>query len=206
LVPSILLLTDSHGVGAFGYEMEDALRRIPNAQVDTYAIGGATPDSFFDGFQSSCTYVAHTDNQTRPGPRACGHAPTPRVSEVLHGQIAVIELGTNLMWNLDAPDAWGQAERSLRRMAEYAQAHSSLCLWVGPPDMRIITRENQAKLYELLARMPCELIDSREYSKYPDVGGDGCHYGGDEPMNRLGAQWGRGVAAKVVERIQRTGI
>jgi hypothetical protein len=204
LVPAILLITDSHGVGAFGREVEDALRRIPNAQVDTYAMGGATPDSFFDGFQSTCTYVGHTDNHTPPGPRYCGHAPTPKIEEVLHGQVAVIALGTNLLWNVDHPGGWDYAQRSLERMARYAHEHASACFWIGPPDLRIVSSANQAKLYALLAKLPCGLVDSREFTHYPAQGGDGCHYGGDAAMDDLGARWGKGVGARLVDMI-RTG-
>ena len=202
LFPSILLITDSHGVGAFGREMEDALRRIPNAQVDTYAMGGAIPDSFFDGFVSNCTYVKHTDNHTPPGPRSCGHDPTPRLPDILHGQTVVIALGTNLLWNAAQPGVWEDIEHSLARMANYAHEHSARCLWVGPPDLRIIQPEYQTKLYGLLAQLPCDLVDSRELTHYPAQGGDGCHYGGDAQLDQLGAQWGRGVGAQLVEKIQ----
>jgi hypothetical protein len=185
--------------------VEDALRKIPGAQVETYAIGGAIPDSFFDGFESGCIYTAHTDNQTPPAPRWCRKGPAPRMSAVLHGdpqgQSVVIALGTNLLWGVGQPGGWERAKASLWRMASYAREHAERCYWIGPPDMRVVPKSNLAQLYTLLAELPCELIDSRAVAQYPATGGDGCHYGGDPEMDRLGAVWGQGVAAKLLEKV-----
>lgn len=64
------------------------------------------------------------------------------------------------------------------RVAEKADQ----CIWIGPPDARKFSAAAINDVYVLLDKLAdkhgCTLIDSRKYTQYPDVGGDGLHYSG----------------------------
>lgn len=202
----VLFISDSHGVGPFGEEMDETLRKIPHATVDTYAIGASQPDSFLTGFTTTCGFIGHCDNHTPPAPRGCNTLAAPILKDILHGQAVVVAEGTN---QIADSRGWEFAQNAVEELVTIIQHQGSRCVWVGPPKMRQYSTEDLAHLYTMLGTAlrgdthfpPCTLIDSRPFTEYPANDGDGVHYSWNPTMDKLGHAWGAAVSRLVADAL-----
>lgn len=218
----VVVITDSHGLGAFGMELRSFLRSRADTQFDFVASGGAAPLQFINGiYKTACglrdsSSAPAAENFECPSPLL-----TPKLSQLLlppsetrTGDAVVIALGANVSFKPEDRQAQIRYGRELvltARRAGYA------CIWVGPPQMRRFSEEQIQAMYEMVAgatREDCPLIDSRPLSHYPETldpareKPDGIHY--DYPAKwwrfprgtAAAHEWGQAVAGALGELLQ----
>jgi hypothetical protein len=191
-----VVVTDSHGVCAYGSELAGWLRKRQATQFDFFASGASAPLQWINNaFTTPCGFHDKSSSGN-PEPRECRKLHTPRLSDLWKEQpqrvdgerrISIISLGTNFGMSAGMKD---EQLAATRRLIEEAMKASDRCIWVGPPNM---TRKNGFDTagveykYSLIRKAieqaahatgkpSCQLIDSRQYSKYPEKCGDGIHY------------------------------
>jgi hypothetical protein len=212
-----VVITDSHGVGAFGEALVRWLRQRPATEFDFFASGASAPLQWINGaFTTPCGF-RESSREPRPEPFACKKLHTPKLASLWKEQgprlsserrISVIAQGTN--YGIQPAMRREQIVASVR-LIEAAQAASDRCLWVGPPRMKAspgfdtagveykyaLIREAIAQAAARTGKPACELIDSRAFSHYPAHGGDGIHYhraGMKSPEAiRAAEEWAEGV-------------
>lgn len=217
---NILVVGDSHTVGAFGQSLDDALRAAPGARVGTYGVCSARPASYFSETAHGCGYLfrgvdkkapskwlgARVFKEKRPdgkgGVREVEMVKTPELAQLLsdHNPDAVIvALGSNVPISA----------ASVADTVDLVRRSGAACFWVGPPEMRRPSRPTVDGVYATLRdqgitatadpKSACRLIDSRAFSylRYPKEDGDGTHYGGS--LASLASRWGADAAAAVLK-------
>ncbi|MGK5083364.1 hypothetical protein WDW37_08655 [Bdellovibrionota bacterium FG-1] len=209
--PSLLVVGDSHTAGTFGQTLDIALRQIPDAQVATYGICGASPINYFSGRGTACGAYQHPIQ----GPaRISQTASTPLLKTLLaqnHPTAVIVALGANL-YRASVQEVRKQFDRMFGAIKEAG----SSCFWIGPPSERFISAEKQEGFYgvfkDIAAQRDCALIDSREWTHYPEQGGDGIHYDGlfavvqGKRVNigvPIARDWANAVAQKITEALQK---
>lgn len=172
--PVILYIGDSHSVGSFGIQEDALLRRVQGFRVATYAICGSYPQSWFEGENTSCGYFfSDTDGKEQRG----WDAPTPLITDLLKAhqpRFTVVELGANMY---GYPTEW--IEKTSHDMAMAIVNSGSKCIWIGPPHARIQPEPGLGNIFDALRAgvgQYCLLFDSRNFTNYPDTGGDGIHF------------------------------
>lgn len=211
----IVFIADSHGVGSFGQSVDSALRGVsdPAPFVRSYASCGSSATGWVKGFATRCGYselIGVGDSIQR---RRLTKASTPLLARLLaqwrsptSRHVTIVALGSNSIGSF----AFG--EEAARKhvwdetvaLAGLLRKSGSECIWIGPPHMRKFDGMRLDSYYKTLevalkppGRMPlCELIDSREYTKYPASGGDGVHYsfrGGKASAEK----WAEGVMSEI---------
>ena len=195
-----LIITDSHGEGAFGGELV-SLIETQGDNVSAYAVGGSTAQDWNDGLNQVWGYWEyHTGARSIRSEKPT----TPKLSTLLAKHSpnrVIIELGTNLIWrDLSALDS--EKVESLMSLIHDSGAE---CIWVGPPDLRPKSEaqkrreiEIQHLLETLVTAEKCELIKSWEVILYPEVGGDGIHY---DQIPSIGTTLAKSWARAVFERL-----
>ncbi len=195
-----LIITDSHGEGAFGGELVSLIENQGD-NVSAYAVGGSTAHDWSDGLNQIWGYWEyHTGTRSIRSQKPT----TPKLAALLakHSPSRVIiELGTNLIWrDLSALDT-----DKIEELLSLVNNTGAECIWVGPPDLRPKSEaqkrreiEIQHLLETLVTAEKCELIKSWEVILYPEVGGDGIHY---DQIPSIGTTLAKSWARAVFERL-----
>jgi hypothetical protein len=171
--PRILVIGDSHSVGPFGKLLVDGLRLL-TPKTSLYASCGTVASSWLTGAKTRCGFYFRTEeNKVLSG--KIGLTPKlPGMLETLKPDILVIELGANYVKGFDEESAIADMKKILDLLKDLPTA----CLWVGAPDSRI-SRTERSRLFawvEKAASERCMVLDSREFTHYPETEGDGIHY------------------------------
>lgn len=174
LLATILMIGDSHTYQSFGRNVDSLLRTIPESKVVTVASWGTSPAGWFtSGPYTSPFFMNDTAGAVTDLPKA----PTPVYAELLKKykpNLTIIALGANLF---KAP--LEHSAKTVHEMAQMTGLSNSACIWIGPPDSRERSGREMDELYGVLrgASTPyCKFVDSRQWTNYPDNGGDGLHY------------------------------
>ena len=214
---TILVVGDSHTVGAFGQTIDDTLRAAKGNRVATYGVCSSRPQSYLSETSHGCGHLFRDFDKKAPakwlgarvykesrsdgkgGTREVEMVKTPELAQLLTDHtptVVIVALGSNLPISAS----------SVQKTLELVHKTGAACLWVGAPDMRNPTRAQVDKVYETLAankvgasvtleaakKDSCKLIDSREFPflKYPETGGGsgGTHY--DGKLWPVGVKWG----------------
>jgi hypothetical protein len=195
-----LVITDSHGEGAFGEALAAALEQ-KGEEVSFYAVGGSSSIEWNQGLPQIWGYWEHHTGKadirsTKPI--------TPKLKDLLSTiapDVLLIELGTNLIWR-EIPEV---SKEAIKLMLATVRESGVKCYWVGPPELRPnkedrISREYEIRnlLTQLVPGQGCELIQSWLFTTYPETGGDGIHYD-TVPLTgkNLSREWAMGVANHV---------
>lgn len=195
-----LIITDSHGEGAFGMELSTLLEK-KGQTVSAYAVGGSTAADWNHGLQQIWGYWEY---HTGKAEVRYNKPVTPKVENLLQTEkpdTIIIELGTNLIWK----PIEEQAKDEIRVLLDTVKKTSVKCYWVGPPDLRPKPEDRaqrELEIRELLDRMVpaqgCELIQSWSFTQYPSAGGDGIHYDVVPQIGpELARQWARGAMSRI---------
>ncbi len=177
--PQLLFIGDSHTVGVFGHTLTHLLTdALPTVDVTTVASCGSDPKWWIEGKPTTCGFWQKKPN----GSQIDEHkAYTPKLEKLLRikPKLTLVALGSNIvLMNEEERLSYTQT------MMEMIEKKSSRCVWIGPPDSRKFNVQEINTVYSLLKKMSkqyhCQLVDSRKYTLYPSVGGDGLHYGGKE--------------------------
>jgi hypothetical protein len=181
----ILIITDSHGEGAFGPRLVQLLE-AKKWKVSAYAIGGSVPSDFITGRQMEWGYWEH---QTGKPDIRRSKPLNPKLVDLLikhHPDYLIIELGTNFIWR----DFTDQEKKAALDLVKKIKARNGDCFWIGPPDLRLdspLQIERIAGAHHLLQNEVqnegCTLFESWNFTKYPATGGDGIHYD-NEPSTK----------------------
>lgn len=185
VTPRVLVLGDSHSVGAFGAELVKQLSAWrPGYEVSIYAVGGSSPFWFAAGprVAGPKSRDAWRDNTgiSISGVAKLSELWTPMTKQV------VVALGTNQIdWNevrSGQARIYGVAQSV--ELAEEIRRRGASCVWIGPPEMRGYrgTDPKQAEdavlKYDQTLRSAlgglCSYIPSVDKTGYE--GGDGIHY------------------------------
>lgn len=207
----VLFLSDSHALGPFGEMLDTWLLGLPGAEVSTWAIGGSSPEWWFKGNRSNHAYAFHScDGPPKPR-KTLKHLDlhAPRLTEILPAkegaydrELVILGQGSNVP---GTPAIYEALSAKLVK-AVHDGRRPRTCVWIAPPKMRQWGPRYAEDVFVAIAnglRMaardgaPCTLIDSRKYSDYPALEGDGVHY----PFTRAGLQaarrWADGVIAEL---------
>lgn len=219
---TILVIGDSHTVGAFGRNLDDVLRRTDGNRVATYGICAASPQSFLSETPHHCGYLLRDFNRNQPakwlgkrvykstvsdgkgGTREVTMIKTPPLDQLLTDHVptlTVVALGANAI-----------SADMIAKTLKLIHASNSVCVWIGPPDTRKRSTDKIDAIYKTLRDNKvtesvtlaeaktdsCRLIDSFSFSylRYPEKGGDGSHYSGE--LESIGAKWGADAADAVL--------
>lgn len=190
--PMILLIGDSHTVGAFGSTQDSLLRPLPGFRVGVYGSCGSSPHSWLEGLQTNCGYwFKDVEGKESRGKNAS----TPLIDDLLrvnHPRYTIVALGGNMY---GAPAEW--IERTSRELAQAIRNSGSRCIWISAPHARKKTPEGQEVVFQAIERAvssECLLIDSRNFTHYPDRGGDGIHYDSlGESGREMARRWALGT-------------
>lgn len=186
--PVILFVGDSHSTGSFGIQQDALLRRVKGFRVATYAVCGSSPLSWFLGDRTSCGFFFRdTEGREQRG----WEADNPLIAKLIsvhQPSYTVVELGANMYgWPI------ALVEKTSNAMAMAIVNSGSKCIWIGPPQARNQPEPELGHIFEALRRSVgqyCLLFDSRNFTSYPAVGGDGIHFNSlGEPGQRIAEKW-----------------
>lgn len=213
----IVVITDSHGVGAFGEGLEAWLRARPDTSWVFFAAGGSAPRQWSTSrWTTPCAYQASSGGPVFK--RMCKEEKVPHLDELWAAQptgtskerrITIIAHGTNYALGAKASEA-----ASTLPLLKAAFNASEFCVWIGPPNMtkkpgfdaaavayKYSVIEAALAAAKTSTGRTCTLIDSRTISTYPAQGGDGVHYHWlrtkDPASLARGQEWAAAVAAKL---------
>lgn len=195
-----LIITDSHGEGAFGSEIIKLLE-ARNENLSMYSVGGSRPKDWLLGLNQKWGYFEY---HTGKKPIRYQFPSTPFVKNLL-AQIRphriIIELGTNLIWqpvtNLEI--------KEIKDLIKLTHEFGAECIWVGPPDLnpgKDIYENRLLQIHQILKDVTkkenCQLVPSWELTHYPENHGDGIHYD-SIPLNgqQLAKQWAMDVVNQI---------
>jgi hypothetical protein len=179
----IIHVGDSQSVGHYGSQLNQHLKTIPGAEVSSFASGGSGAENWVTGKATEWDYYEHRHGQTKPVRKK--NQPTPRLDVLLKNdkeieQVAVVQLGGNMLARSDEYN-----KEWIKKVVDAIKNSGSRCIWVGPSNRRT-NSDKMANFYRLLTsslkESDCYLVDSRKYTSYPRVIGDGVHFnyfGGD---------------------------
>ncbi len=195
--PTVLLIGDSHSVGAFGKTLDSLLRSDPSREVRTVASCGSIIRWFYTGTSTPCGFLKIDASGKMTETLK---APTPLLSGLLSEKkpdLIIVELGANYM--VGYPDA--TLVRDTEQLLQDIDSTGAKCLWVSPPDSRKYREERKllvARLEKLVSAR-CQWFDSLQFTRYPDTGGDGVHYS-TSSMIPIAKEWASQVY-KVIESL-----
>jgi hypothetical protein len=195
-----LIISDSHGTGAFGLELTHLLEK-DNEQISFYAFGGSKPIDWIEGNNLTWGFWEyHTGKENRRG----DNRSVPKLIELIsehRPEKVIINLGTNIVWH----EQTEKDRHSIQLLMKTAKDVNADCVWIGPPDLNVPeeqqkrwVRDVHQELQELSVTEECQLIESWKFTHYPKNSGDGVHY--DKiPIKgpRLAKNWARKVYSRL---------
>jgi hypothetical protein len=171
---STLFIGDSHSAGTFGEALDSKLRTLPDMKVRSVGSCGSIIHWWYTGTPTPCGYRSVEQNGKVT---TSLKAPTPLVKDLIKENspdLIIVEFGTNYVKGYPDETLIHDVKRLL---GDIDQTHAK-CLWVGPPDSRKY-RTSLPPLSDRLEKLisgQCQWVNSREYTHYPETGGDGVHY------------------------------
>lgn len=197
----VLHIGDSHTCGIYGKAM-DELMRGTGAAINTVGVSGSSPSWWLNGTVGKSGYFAKDENGNIDQP-ADWRTPrqTPNLNKLIKDfkpGIIVFSLGANMI-NSSSESIRNQ----VRSVCEIAKNAGCQIVWIGPPNGRADKKptEKQNRLYNNLkaeAEKFGTFVDSRQYTRYPESGGDGVHFWGSEG-SKIAKDW----AGKVFNQLQK---
>lgn len=188
----VLMIGDSHTVGAFGQQLDKQLRSA-GAQVETYGASGSSANSWLNGGTTNSGWLAKHQNGTTEQPPWNQAHQIPKLADLIaknKPDVVVINLGANFRSN----------PAQARQLAEVCKRAGTRVIWIGPPKTRQDSSDGGAKLKQFDESMKQALSGLAEYVSSVDFtpnyeGGDGLHYSGG-----AATRWADGVAKKLTGR------
>lgn len=217
-VSSLVVISDSHGMGQFGSTL-DAWLKSSKAPYQFIASGGSAPLQWYNNaYTTPCGFVSSTHSS---GTRTCEKIKTPSVKDVwahftdaTSSKTTIIVQGTNIPVRSSAEKT--EQTRYAASLIQKTFESSENCIWVGPPNM---TRKGYEAAdvqdkYDVIQNAinhvasktgkTCVLIDSRKHSTYPPAGTgkhDGIHYnwpGSKNPAEiTASTNWANGIISEI---------
>lgn len=128
---NVLMIGDSHTVGAFGDELTNKLRGT-GAKVSSYGSSGSSPSWWLNGTQTTSGFIGrHADGSVdQPADWRSPHA-TPNLEQLIqqqHPDTLVVNLGANFRGA--SPQ---QIKQQVDGIGKVAQQNHVRLIWVGPP-------------------------------------------------------------------------
>ena len=184
----LLFIGDSHSVGIFGRSLTELLQQnFPYVAITAVASCGSEPRWWLEGKATNCGLLTHEANGFES---KVLKGNTPKLHELLNKvkpKITIVALGSNLVLMKEE-----DRENYTEKMMAMVEDKGGQCIWISAPDARKFSASDLDDVYGLLKKLSklhhCKLIDSRKYTKYPNSGGDGLHYGGKEGT-LIATQW-----------------
>jgi len=194
-----LIVSDSHGTGAFGGELA-RLIEAQNESVSFYAFGGTKAIDWIEGNNLTWGFWEHHTGRLD---RRSINRNTPKLLELIQTHrphTVIIVLGTNMVWRQQIPEDG----KNVQYLMNLTKRSGAKCIWVGPPDLKVNTQEQArwvTEIHQLLEQQAatngCQLIDSWNFTNYPENSGDGIHYDQVPGIGaRLAEAWAQDVFAK----------
>lgn len=197
----VLHIGDSHTAGVYGKEL-DSLMRNTGAKVQTYGSSGASPSWWINGNITKSGFYSKDDkgNIDSPANWQDPHL-TPLLIDLIkefRPNIIIISLGANLV-----KATAENIESEVKKICDIAKESGAKIIWVGPPNSREDKKPASLQnfLYEHIQKIAiqyADFIDSRPYTKYPDSGKDGIHYGGEEGT-KIAKEWANQIFKEIQE-------
>ncbi len=197
----ILFIGDSHVYGSFGDHLDQSLRTLAGAQVNSIGSCGSDPNWWFSGKATGCGYFRRSPAGATT--RVDSHA-TPLFPDLMKTgvpKIVVIEHGTNFQgYSLE------YVRKGTRKMIAEIRQTRPICIWAGAPTMRKLPADTiYDPIYKAMSEEIgdlCTFVDSRKVTSYPAHGGDGIHY---DPLGEQGRKmtqaWADAVFSVLKKRI-----
>jgi hypothetical protein len=195
----LLFIGDSHTVGVFGHRLTNfVLDNLPDVSITTVASCGSDPKWWIEGKPTKCGFwYRHSDGNEED----LHEKMTPKLESLLNEikpEVTIVALGTNLV-----PLNENERITYTKAMMTLLEKKGGRCIWIGPPDSRQISAVEINEVYRLLKRLSqqysCKLIDSREDTKYPALGGDGLHYDGEQGA-LIAEKWAKNIFFRDIEQ------
>lgn len=189
----VLMIGDSHTVGAFGTELDKQLRST-GAQVATYGASGSSATQWANGGTTSSGFVTRGADGSVQQPPWNSRQSIPRLEELIAREkpgVIIVNLGANFRN--------GDPSSQVRSLGEIAKRHGIKLIWVGPPK----TREdsgNDSSIKAFDQKMAAAMAPYGTYIASDPFtptysGSDGLHYGAD-----AGKKWAQGIFGQLTGR------
>lgn len=192
-----LIITDSHGEGAFGAELVRLLE-AEKENVSIYAVGGSTAADWVLGLNQIWGYWEYHTGKTNIRSSKPKTPEFKKILELNQPDQVIIELGTNLIWR----DLTSIDTTYIIQLMEAISENGARCFWVGPPDLRPKSQDQKRRVLEIhqllekeIPSHHCQLLASWEFTHYPAEGGDGIHY---DQIPEIGAKLAQEWALQVM--------
>lgn len=173
LTSTILVIGDSHMVGPFGWNLDEALRAEGHS-VATYGSCGSVAGWWYSGKKTTCGFYA---KDLSGKVLQTNSKETPLIDNLLKTvkpNVVIVELASNYV-NFGSEDA---AVKDMKKLVRSIKDSGASCFWMTAPDMRLY-RDSIARLDRLVYEAvgsECRIFNSSEVTSYPAIGGDGVHY------------------------------
>ena len=195
-----LIITDSHGEGAFGAELVRLLEE-KKENVSLYAVGGSTAADWVMGLNQIWGYWEYHTGKTNIRSMKPKTPEFKKILELNQPDQVIIELGTNLIWrDLNTLDT-----RYIIELLKNVSDIKARCFWIGPPNLRPKSQDQKRRVLEIhqllekeIPTQHCKLIAGWNFTHYPSNGGDGIHY---DQIPGVGAALAQDWARKAVEEL-----
>lgn len=196
-----LIISDSHGTGAFGEELAKLIEN-ENEEVSFYAFGGTKAVDWIEGNNLTWGYWEH--HTGRIDKRGTNRA-TPKLDELIrihHPTRVIINLGTNMVWKQPTVEQ----ELQINTLIETAKSRGAACIWSGPPDLNASEMNPNnwvEQIHQILINQTgiseCKLLKAWELTQFPDGQGDGIHY---DSIPEIGKDLARDWARKIFKLLE----
>lgn len=189
----VLMIGDSHTVGAFGTEL-DAKLRSTGAQVATYGASGSSATQWANGGTTRSGWVARGANGQLEQPPWNQPHQIPKLEDLIAREkpgVIIVNLGANFRG--------GDPTSQVRSLGEIAKKHGIKLIWVGPPKTREDSSNDSAikafdqKMAAAMAPYGTYIASDPFTPTYS--GSDGLHYGSE-----AGKKWAYGVFGQIIGR------
>jgi len=170
---TVLVIGDSHMVGPFGWNLDEALRNQGH-QVATYGSCGSVAGWWYSGKKTTCGFyskdlsgkVTQVNSQETPL--------IENLMKIIKPDSVIVELASNYV-NFGNEES---AIKDMKRLVKSIKDSGASCFWMTAPDMRLY-RNSISRLDRLVYEAvgdDCRVFNSSEVTSYPASGGDGVHY------------------------------
>ena len=172
VLPRILMIGDSQSIGPFGMALYRRLKS-DHPRTSFYASCGSIGRDWVQGNPTLCGYRSRSETGEALDSRVGRTPKLPRLLETLKPDLVIVSLSGNY---LKIPEE--AAIQDMANIARLIQKSGSKCLWVTAPRSRKERsfRKGLATWVEKAAGRECTILDSWEFTAYPEKGGDGIHY------------------------------
>jgi hypothetical protein len=190
----VLMIGDSHTVGAYGNEM-DRLLRSTGATVESYGSAGSSASWWMNGTDTRSGFVHRAADGSVDRPDWREPHDTPLLADLIREHrpdTLVVSLGGNMRGA--SPE---RIRQQVDELAAVARENGVRLVWIGSPERRADDTD-PAEYQRFLGTLReavaphGRFIDSSAHSDYRGLGGDGIHYTGTRGTARA-REWAGGV-------------